>query len=436
MWLRLATDLQCSIRRTGADAGWKGIDVPNPSLSELDGSVRAQAVLDRPSSIAAASYLTSLTQLAINVQPVILGALAVGYGLGDRALGQLSAILVGCISITNLTAPFWVRRLNWRRFSLLAIVACSLVLAFGSAASKEIQFLAIFGLLGAVQGAVGVPSFASLGDTTNPERSYGICIIFQSAVAAIAVIPLTNYIIPEFGAPGMFLFLALIVATGALVCHWLPAQGRSAGIQQEALSEPAMPPQFAIAPLIGLLAVCVFTGGVLGFWYFIERIGAAHGQSPGFIGISLSLGSISTIPAAGLAAWLGGRVSNRILIVVGSAGLLIAFAVLQVPGNAAFLIANLLFSMSWALAQPPYWAIIRKIDMTNRLFVVATAAQGASGVAIGLVSGPIIEAGGYPALMAVSACLVVVGGLILGVAGIVSARLAGVPPFEPSAGRP
>jgi hypothetical protein len=95
---------------------------------------------------------------------------------------------------------------------------------------------------------------------------------------------------------------------------------------------------------------------------------------------------------------------------------------LHLQGLAAFAVSNLLFSMSYGVVQPPYWAILRKVDLTNRMFVVATAVQGAAGVAVGLIAGLVIGAGGYGALLILSAMTVAAGAVILGLSGVIASR--------------
>jgi len=388
--------------------------VPNASAS----------LLDRPSTIAAASYLSALTLLAMNIQPLILGAVAKDHRLNDSVLGQLAGALVGSVSLMSLTAPFWIRKLNWRTVSAVATCLCAAIWMFGSAAQSTAQFLAVFVLVGLLQACIGAPSFAALGDSSNPERAYGVSIVFQSIVAALVAIPLSNYIIPHHGAQGAFVFVGVLVATGVLVCRWLPATGREVALAEPDLdaAKDAGAASDLVAPACALLALFALTFGVFGYWFFIERIGTARGHSTADIGVILSAGSLSSILAAGTAAWLGGKVRNRVLVSIGTAGLIAAYGAIHFHGLASYAVSNILFSMSYGLVQPPYWAILRKVDVTNRMFVVATAVQGAAGVVVGLVAGLIIGGGGYGALLVLSAVTVAAGAAILGLSGVIASK--------------
>lgn len=384
-------------------------------------------MLDRPSAIGAASYLSSLTQLSNNLQPLMLGALAIGYGMNDRTLGQIGAALVGSVSLMNLTAPFWIRRVNWRTFSLISTCLCAATFFLGSMASTAGQFMAVFLLMGLIQSCVGAPSFATLGDSSNPERSYAVFMVVQSIITAAVAPPLSSYIIPNFGAHGLFIFLAILIATGAISCYWLPPAGREqVHTKPDGKAHAKITMRDAAAPLLALLSLFVFTFGVYGYWFFDERIGAARGHSATDIGIILSAGALASILSAAAAAWMGGRVRNRVPVIIGSVGLILSFMLLHIQGEAAYAVSNILFAMSYGLAQPPYWAMLRKVDATNRLFVLTVAAQGSSGVAVGLVAGPIIESGGYNALLAISAAAVAAAMVVLAISAGIAGRQQGV----------
>lgn len=362
--------------------------------------------VDAPSAIAAASYLIGLNMLIVNIQPLVLGALATGYGFTDRQLGHVSAVFVGFNTLATLSAPLWVRRLNWRIFSMAAVTAATLVLASGLAVREATSIFGLFALLGLLKGCVGAPSFASLGDTSNPDRSYGVSVVVQSSLSAVAAIPVSAYVIPRFGVPGLFLSLAIVLMTGLVACRWLPIEGRPHRVEQADRPTARVFSAAAIPALVATLGLALFGAGILAFWYFDERIGAARGASSGLIGAVVGGDSVATIMTAAIAAWFGGRLPSLVFVAGGTALVLSGLAVLEVPGDAAYAAANLAFAMGWGLGQPAFWAILRKVDVTNRLFVGAPAVGGAAGVSIGIMAGPIIEWGGYDALILFSAVLV------------------------------
>lgn len=383
-------------------------------MAKLSGA-RSHPV-DTPAAIMAAAFLMSLNQLIVNVQPLVLGALAETYTLSDGELGHVSAIFVGSTAIATATGPLWVRRVNWRWSALVLVIASSLAYAGGAFAQSVAAILAFFAVIGVLKGGLSAVSFASLGDASNPDRSFAVGTIMQAVLAAIVTYPLSSWIIPTYGAFGMFMTLALIVATGLLAGMWVPTSGPSV-FATNATGEPRDTAKIlsaaAVPPLLALFALTLFIGGILGYWYFAERIGNARGSSPDFIGIVLSATALSSLATSAIVAWLGGRVSSFVFIWSGTGMLVGGYAMLAVPGDPAYFAATFLFGMGWGIAQPAYWAILRKVDATGKLFVAASAASGIAGVFIGLVAGPIIEAGGYTGIVVFAAALCILGMIIL-----------------------
>ncbi len=388
-----------------------------------------QEALDAPTAVVAAAYLSGLNMLVVNLQPLILGALADSHGLTDRQLGHISAIFVGFSTACLVSGPFWVRRVDWRTFSMLMVLLATTALVSGAFLAAPEAILALFAILGLLKGGLGIPAFASLGDSSNPDRNYGVSVGFQAFLSAAVTAPAAAYVIPNFGVSGLFLTIAAIVASGLLACRWLPRKGVdvSGGAPAAVTSRPrpAMLTTAAISAWLALLAIAAFTGGILGFWYFIERIGVDRGVSHAAIGVALSLCSLATIVTASIVAWLGGRLPSLVFVCAGSLFTLTGFGLLAFQGEAAYIAGAIAFAMGWGLAQPAYYAVIRKVDATQRLFVAAPAAGGAAGVVIGMVAGPIIELGGYGAMIMASGLLIVFGAFVLAITSLLHARLHG-----------
>ncbi len=377
-----------------------------------------QSALDAPSAVVAAAYISGLNLLVVNLQPLILGAFADSYGFSDRQLGQISAIFVGFATICSLTGPLWVRSVDWKSFSRLMITFALIALAAGAFLSSAVQVFALFAVLGIIKAALGIPAFASLGDGSNPDRNYGVSVGFQGLLAASVTAPSAAFIIPRYGVPGLFLTIAIVVASGLVASKWLPRRGRAKASHVIPVGDEGA--GSAIPALIALLALALFTSAILGFWYFIERIGTGRGVPPGTIGLTLSAISLASIVTASVVAWLGGRFSSLTFVCLGTTLLVAAFAAMHLDGNAAYITSAMMFAMGWGLSQPAYYALVRKVDSTGRLFVAAPAAGGIAGVAIGVAAGPVIEQAGYLGMVTTCATLALVAAAMGFVARIAS----------------
>jgi len=371
---------------------------------------------DRPAVIAASAYLASVNALVINVQPLIMGALADGRGLSASDLGQISAIFIVFNTLCFLAAPLWIRRVNWRSVALLSAMGAALVILAGAMAVSFPVLLLVFALLGLVKGFMGAIAFASLGDARNPDRAYGISVVVQSVLAALVATPLSAVVLPRWGVAGLFIVLASVFATACIACRWLPTTGAESASPAPRHDLEARRAGAALPTIVALAALGLFTGGIIGFWLFLERIGAARGVSGSLVGVAVSLCALSTVLSAVLVAALGGRISSMMFVWAGSAMVLAGFAVLAAPGDIAFMASALLFALGWGLAQPAYWAVVRKVDGAGRLFVAAPAVSGLAGALVGLTAGGVIAWGGYSGLIRVSGGLVVIAAIVLAVA--------------------
>lgn len=383
---------------------------------------------DRPQTanqvavICAASFLTAINTLVVNVQPIIMGALADGRGLTDAGLGQIGAIFVGFNALCTLSAPLWLRSVNWRTMSFLGLTAAIAITLSGAWAQTLATLLLVFAALGLAKGLLGALAFAALGETDNPDRAFGAAVAGQSLLAAVAAVPLSAWIVPRYGVVGLFCALAALLCAGFAACVWMPVRGRGGvSVKAGSAETSSLVSAAAVPPLVALLASGLFVAGIMGFWYFMERIGTARGSSAGWVGLAVSLAAVASIVSAAVVTWLGARWPSLAYVFGGTAMVLAGFALLSLPGDSAFMSACLLFALGWGLAQPAYWAVVRKVDATNRLFAAAPAASSAGAVIVGLAAGPIIAQGGYGQLVGCSAALIAAAAICL----VVSEKLPG-----------
>jgi|UPI0003B66EA5 MFS family permease len=375
------------------------------------GAVAAGADLidpvDRGSAIAAASLLIALNQLVINVQPLLIGALARHRGLDDGELGLVSSALVGGALLASSTAPFWVRRVNWRRTTTLALLLAALMFWVTSLVTGFGWLCLAFALAGLMKGMIGAPSFVCLGDTSRPERNFGTSVAVQAIVAAAAAVPMAGYLIPAYGLSGVLYSLIAAMAVGLVAVRFLPASGRGS---EQAHGARVKVPAWRLLPFIAvLLAMMLFTIGVTSFWFFLERIGTAQSIPAATIGLAVSGTALVSIPGSFAVTWLSRWLGGLQFIVLGSLLIVAGFALVAVPEPVAFMAGSLIFAIGWGIAQPGYWALAREADPTSRLFVLSSAVAGLASVITGLIAGPMIGLNGYTGLIVMSGLFVAAG---------------------------
>jgi predicted MFS family arabinose efflux permease len=358
-------------------------------------------------AISAASMLIGINQLIINIQPLLLGALAEGNGLDDRQLGLISSALLGGATLASASAPFWVRRVDWRRATMLFIAMAILALLATARLSSFPTLCAAFALIGLLKGAIGVPSFASLGDTQNPERNYGISVAVQAAMAAIAAVPLAAYLIPKYGPNGVYYCLIAVLVIGFWGAFRLPSKGthgQAAGELAPISWSRGLAP-FAIL----MIAMMSFTIGVTGFWFYLERIGHAQHVPAAMIGVAVGATALISIPGSMLATWLSRWLRGVHFVLIGSTLIVSGYLLVSLAQSTSFLSGSLIFAFGWGIAQPGYWAMATDRDPTGRLFVLSPALSGLAAALTGLIAGPIIAASGYNGLIISSGVFIAVG---------------------------
>ena len=375
--------------------------------------------VDHWTAIAAASLMVGINQLIINVQPLLLGALAENQGLTDTQLGLVSSALIGGSTCASLTAPLWVRRFDWRSVTTLFSLGAAAALFAASNVQTFTSLCLLFFGIGLLKGALGAPSFVSLGDSSKPERNFGISVTVQAGLAALAGAPMAAYLIPAYGVDGVYFSLIGALAVGLLAVRFLPRHGRAQKVDEprkRIIVNSALLP-FALV----MLAMFLFTIGVTAFWFFLERIGTSKNVPAVTIGLAVSGTALITIAGSFLvtllARWLGGLS----LTVIGSLLIVLGYAFVLLPNPGTFFSGSLIFAFGWGICQPGYWALARAADPTARLFVLSSAVAGLGSVATGFLAGPIIGAVDYNGLTILAGSAILCGMMLC----ILSSRLKG-----------
>jgi predicted MFS family arabinose efflux permease len=343
-------------------------------------------------AIVAALALSVTGVLMFKVLPLLVGAAADQFHLGPRELGLLaSSDLVG-ITIASLLAPLWVRRVDWRKAGLAAL----LVVAAGNVASAFAPSLTtLLGLrvfTGFGEGMASGLALVILSDTRHPDRAFAFAVaapILVGLVAFQAMPPLAA----AWGYDGVVLALAGLAVAFALLMPALPARGRPVQPRAAAGTRTGRSsPLVAVA----LLAALLYHVGLGAVWAFVERMGVASGFAPASIGAALGVAVLFGLAGASLAAIVGVRFGRLWPIVLAVAGQCAALLLLREPmTQTGFAVAACAFQFLWLLCVPYQLGIIAQADTGGRLFVLALAFQ-AGGVALGpMIGGALLGAEGF-----------------------------------------
>ena len=262
----------------------------------------------------------------------------------------------------------------------------------------------VTGLLGS--GTVYAVSLAVIGHMPNPDRAFGFAIatMVLLTMAALFLLPMS---IARWGAAGVLVPLALFALVAIPAATRIP-RGASTKAPQ-AVSAHAAP----VFPVLLALGVQVaWYAGVGGVWAFIERIGTASGIALAPIGSALAIGMGLGAAGALLASAVSDRWGRLPMFTLAMLVQVIAlFALSTQPAWSTFLVAAILFNVSWNFALPFLLGAIAARDPSGRFTVLIVAAQGL-GVAVGpIIAGILISGTGLVAVsyFGIAACALSAG---------------------------
>ena len=357
--------------------------------------------------LASAILLACAGASMFQIEPLYLGAIAVSMGLESGEIGLLAGVELGGAVLGSVAAVFWITRLDWRYVAGGALV----VLATGNLVSVGIDDINtlmairfVTGLLGS--GTVYAVSLAVVGHMPNPDRAFGLAIatMVLLTMAALFLLPLS---ISRWGAAGVLVPLALFALVAIPAATRIPRAAATTAPQAEsARAAPVFP------VLLALGVQVVWYAGVGGVWAFIERIGTASGIALAPIGSALAIGMGLGAAGALLASAVSERWGRLPMFTLAMLVQVVALYALSTQLVwSTFLVAAILFNVSWNFALPFLLGAIAARDPSGRFTVLIVAAQGL-GVAVGpIIAGILISGAGLVAVsyFGIAACALSAG---------------------------
>ncbi len=336
------------------------------------------------SAVFAATVLGTVGASTILVMPGLLGVIVTALGLSESQLGFVASVDIFTFAIATGLTALLIGRYNWR---VLAGIGLGILAAGNLASMFAGTYEAMLWsrcLAGVGEGvAVGV-SFAALGATRNPDRSFGIYLVFALifSAAALYVFP---YLVEFWGHTSVFVFLITLCLLNILLLPALTPQSKVHIGHVDASEEHVIPYRLVG---IGFVMVTLFFIAQGAVWSYLERIGAANALDPKIIGGALALSALAGVMGAGLATLLGDKY-GRILPI--SFGLVVqSISMLMLTTGLTefeFYCAVMMFNFSWNLCQPYFSGIMAEFDPQGRVVVLMGSIQ-----TIGVAVGPFLAA--------------------------------------------
>lgn len=332
-------------------------------------------------------WLSLVSALIANIQPIFLGALADTFTLDGRQLGFISGAELGGSCLASLSAAYWFPRFRLRRVALFALsvaLAGNLLTSWVTNYSQLLMVRFTIGCFGS--GVIYAMTLGLIGQLARPDRIIAIAIVFHvlSLAAGMVAVPV---LMDRWQLHGVTTTVALLFSTGLFVVHLLPER---LGIQK---TREATTGGRNFLPGALLASLIVFSAGLGGVWAFMERIGSSAGFSTTDISSALAVSALVGGLGALVAAVLGTRLGRLPPIVF---ALLLQMATCFVLATRSdwysYLMAVALFNFCWNLTLPYIMGAIAEADLSGRFMVLIPAAQ-TGGYAIGPMMVGLIMAG-------------------------------------------
>jgi MFS family permease len=340
--------------------------------------------MDRKLVIMSAVFLSAIGAMFYNLLPIFLGVAQDYRELDNQAIGLLSSMYFAGFTLTTSTAFFWIRRINWRSFTLLSLTVGSLALLMaGYSQNHALLMFCIFIAGGAFSTVYGIGTTA-LGDTSNPARWYGLKISAEAMLGAILLFVLPGTLISSHGFMGMMTGMVLAVLVLLPALSWLPKAG---SIQQEEHGgSTKISSQSRLAVWMGLFAVTIFIFSATMIWAFVERMASIAGFDAVLVGKILSLTLVFAVMGSLAAVVMGNRFGSGKPFAAATVLYLLALAGLAGQLTVtSYAIGACLLTLAIGLGITYVITIVADLDTDGRYVVLTVPAIG-----IGVMAAPAI----------------------------------------------
>jgi len=312
------------------------------------------------------------------VQPGFVQGLVEYVGFDVQGAGYTASAEMFGLAATTILMTFIAHRVNWRTVILGSLIVMFLANVLCTLTTDLNTFVALRFIAGLGAGSLVSLSFAIVGLTSNPDRNFGLLIMWVLTYGAIVLWALPSaYAFAGMG--GALWFFAIFPLLAVPFIKHLPANGESvAQVEEDAVN---LTPAMKTMALFAMLAYFVAQGVV---WAYLFLIGLSGGLSVQEVANGLTLSQFAGIAGALLAAVMSNRFGRSLPLTVGILGG--ALCLYFLVGRYEFLVFALavgIYNFAWNMTHPFLLAAMASFDPRGRVVVYAVAMQ-----MVGLAIGP------------------------------------------------
>jgi predicted MFS family arabinose efflux permease len=312
------------------------------------------------------------------VQPGFVQGLVELVGFDDQGAGYAMTAEMFGLAATAILMTFTSHRFNWRTVIMGSLVVMFLANALCTLTNDLNTFAALRFLAGLGAGSLVSLSFAAVGLTSNPDRNFGLLIVWVLTYGALALWAMPS-VYAYAGMGGALWFFALFPLIAMPVLKYLPKSGESiAQVEEDAVDLTTAMKAMA---LFAMLAYFIAQGVV---WAYLFLIGLSGGLDEQAVANGLTLSQFAGLAGALLAAVLANRFGRPLPLTVGILGGAICLYFLVGSFEfLAFAVAVCVYNFAWNMTPPFRLGAMASFDRRGRVVVYAVAMQ-----MIGLAIGP------------------------------------------------
>lgn len=374
---------------------------------------------DEPTVLMAAIAAATIGALMYNLLPIFLGSIEVSKALASSQTGLIGTAFFVGFNIAGISAFAWIRRFHWRTVSLLsmpclfaALFVCVQVTTFPALLVGTAACGIAFGINYTIGSVI-------IGDTSRPERWYGMKVGLESVAGAIVLVTLPFTPAAQQGFAGTASAMALIIALLLPLLFFLPNvwnKDTEADINPDNVTQK----HFDLRPInrlaIGsaVLSLLALFASVSAIWAFAERMGELTGFTKANVDMLLAVTLISGIAGSIVVAILASRLNTVIAFVATIFLIIVALVCLSVKGSFLFYaIGNCLYMFAWAAGTPLAMAEISRLDLDGRYVSLIAPAIGIGGMVGPGIAGWLLEIADITAVLMYVATTILASGVLM-----------------------
>lgn len=326
----------------------------------------AGRTIDGTAALCALLVVTTVNEAMLLILPSFVGAIGDDLSLTSQRTGILaSADLIG-IALSTATAPWWLRRVSWRKWALWSLAGFVALNAACIGLHTYTALVAARVVVGALAGIGYAIGLAGIVDTKRADRNLGLLLVVQVLFSAAGL-----YVVDVVPVPWRLDSVYVFILVWAVPCLGLAWRHFPDNPCDRPTDNPMQWRRAAargLAVTAGAGSYFLMIGGV---WGYLEGVAREAGLTLAQTGQALSLGLLVSLLGAGAATVLGLRAGRSLPLVVSavvqafSLFLLIHLRDFANP-IVAFVVINAVFQIIWSFIIPYFMIMFGEVDETGR----------------------------------------------------------------------